>query len=121
MSFSSDTPIQEESNYSCPNFPHNANSCNTSNSNGDMFMNYMDYTNDACMNLFTNGQKVRETPIFFLASSKLFCRDCIYPKSIKQINFIGIKTITFLPISTIFYKIAQCSLLLFCLIEFIFI
>ena len=24
-----------------------------------MFMNYMDYTNDACMNLFTNDQKSR--------------------------------------------------------------
>ena len=54
-----DTPIQEEANYSCPSFPHNANSCNTTNSNGDMFMNYMDYTNDACMNMFTNGQKNR--------------------------------------------------------------
>jgi len=54
-----DTPKQEEANYSCPSFPHNANSCNTSNSNGDMFMNYMDYTNDACMNLFTEGQKTR--------------------------------------------------------------
>ena len=54
-----DTPTQEEENYSCPSFPHNANSCNTSNANGDMFMNYMDYTNDACMNLFTNGQKTR--------------------------------------------------------------
>ena len=31
--------------------------CNTSY--GDMFMNYMDYTNDACMNLFTEGQKAR--------------------------------------------------------------
>ena len=57
----SDTPTQEEENYSCPSFPHNANSCNTSNANGDMFMNYMDYTNDACMNLFTNGQKTRMT------------------------------------------------------------
>ena len=26
---------------------------------GDMFMNYMDYTNDACMNLFTQDQKTR--------------------------------------------------------------
>ena len=33
-----DTPLQEEANYSCPAFPHNANSCGTSNSNGDMFM-----------------------------------------------------------------------------------
>ena len=54
-----DTPLQEEANYSCPAFPHNANSCGTSNSNGDMFMNYMDYTNDGCMNLFTQGQKAR--------------------------------------------------------------
>ncbi|MAW21242.1 MAG: zinc metalloprotease [Flavobacteriales bacterium] len=55
----SDTPKQEQENYSCPGFPKNPNSCNTTNSNGDMFMNYMDYTNDACMNLFTNGQKTR--------------------------------------------------------------
>ncbi len=56
-----DTPTQEEENYSCPAFPHNPNSCGTSNSSGDMFMNYMDYTNDACMNLFTLGQKTRMT------------------------------------------------------------
>ena len=54
-----DTPTQEEENYGCPSFPHNPNSCNTANGNGDMFMNYMDYTNDACMNMFTNGQKNR--------------------------------------------------------------
>ena len=55
----SDTPTQEEENYSCPAFPHNANSCNTTNADGDMFMNYMDYTNDGCMNMFTQGQKTR--------------------------------------------------------------
>lgn len=49
-----DTPTQEQANYGCPTFPHP--SCgNTS----DMFMNYMDYTDDACMNLFTQGQKAR--------------------------------------------------------------
>ena len=52
-----DTPNQEEENYGCPSVPHNANGCGTAN--GDMFMNYMDYTNDACMNLFTEGQKAR--------------------------------------------------------------
>ncbi|MBC8265490.1 MAG: zinc metalloprotease [Flavobacteriales bacterium] len=54
-----DTPTQEEENYGCPAFPHNASSCNTTNTDGDMFMNYMDYTNDACMNMFTQGQKTR--------------------------------------------------------------
>ena len=55
----SDTPKQEDENYSCPSFPESPNSCSTTNPSGDMFMNYMDYTNDACMNLFTNGQKTR--------------------------------------------------------------
>ncbi|MAJ90266.1 MAG: zinc metalloprotease [Flavobacteriales bacterium] len=54
-----DTPKQATDNSGCPGFPVNENSCNTTNTNGDMFMNYMDYTNDACMNLFTNGQKAR--------------------------------------------------------------
>ena len=54
-----DTPKQEMENYSCPAFPLHPNACSTTNANGDMFMNYMDYTNDACMNLFTEGQKTR--------------------------------------------------------------
>ena len=55
----SDTPKQETENYSCPAFPLHPNACSTNNANGDMFMNYMDYTNDACMNLFTTGQRNR--------------------------------------------------------------
>lgn len=47
-----DTPTQKEANNKCPAFPHP--SCNNTS---DMFMNYMDYTYDACMNLFTQGQK----------------------------------------------------------------
>ncbi|MBL6657856.1 MAG: T9SS type A sorting domain-containing protein [Flavobacteriales bacterium] len=49
-----DTPSQETENYGCPSHPSP-----TCDNNGDMFQNYMDYTNDACMNLFTNGQKER--------------------------------------------------------------
>ena len=50
----SDTPIQEEANFGCKTHPHV--SCNNS---GDMFMNFMDYTNDNCMNSFTLGQRNR--------------------------------------------------------------
>lgn len=55
----SDTPVQQDENYGCPVFPHRPNSCNTSNPHGDMFMNYMDYTDDGCMNIFTHGQSAR--------------------------------------------------------------
>ena len=50
----SDTPNQGSENYGCPTFPH-TDACATS-SPGVMFMNYMDYTDDGCMNLFTQGQ-----------------------------------------------------------------
>lgn len=55
----SDTPPAEEDNAGCPTFPHNAfNGCGT-DENGEMFMNYMDYVDDACMVMFTYGQAER--------------------------------------------------------------
>ena len=56
-----DTPNQGGENYGCPTFPHVSCSNGT---NGDMFMNYMDYTDDACMYMFTTGQKARMTALF---------------------------------------------------------
>lgn len=52
----SDTPKQADKNYGCPSFPL-VDACTSGN--GVMFMNYMDYTNDNCMYMFTLGQKVR--------------------------------------------------------------
>lgn len=49
-----DTPNQAEETYGCPAFPK-TDACSPT-APGIMFMNYMDYTNDACMNLFTQGQ-----------------------------------------------------------------
>lgn len=57
--FVNDTPIAEAENYNCPTFPANANNSCGTGANGEMYMNYMDYVDDACMNMFTNGQKVR--------------------------------------------------------------
>ncbi len=45
----SDTPNSDGPYFGCPT---GGFSCNST----DMFMNYMDYTEDYCMNLFTNGQ-----------------------------------------------------------------
>ena len=55
--FVTDTPNQADENYGCPSFPH-VDACSPANP-GVMFMNYMDYTDDGCMNLFTNGQSNR--------------------------------------------------------------
>ncbi len=53
-----DTPPAAASNYGCPTYPKK--SC-TSNGGftSDMFMNYMDYTDDACMYMFSVGQSAR--------------------------------------------------------------
>ncbi len=57
----SDTPTQQTSNFSCPSYPHVTCS---NGPNGDMFMNYMDYVDDQCMNMFSNGQKSRAHALF---------------------------------------------------------
>ncbi len=64
----SDTPTQQTSNFGCPSFPHTTCS---NGANGDMFMNYMDYTDDACMNIFTLGQKARIQALFGTGGSRV--------------------------------------------------
>lgn len=54
-----DTPNQGAENYGCPVFPHV--SCANS---GDMSMNYMDYTDDRCMYMFSSGQSTRMNALF---------------------------------------------------------
>ncbi len=56
-----DTPTQQTSNFGCPAFPRRT--CGNT-TNGDMFMNYMDYTNDLCMNIYTAGQRTRARAVF---------------------------------------------------------
>lgn len=51
--YMSDTPWQMAANFSCQAFPKI--SC-ASEGQGDMFMNYMDYSNDTCAFLFTERQ-----------------------------------------------------------------
>lgn len=53
--FCNDTPIHQTANFGCYTHPK-PNGCGTSD---EMFENYMDYTDDPCMNIFTNDQKDR--------------------------------------------------------------
>jgi len=48
-----DTPNSADAYYGCPNVGES--SCSST----DMHMNYMDYTNDACMYMFSDGQSTR--------------------------------------------------------------
>lgn len=51
-----DTPATFGPYYGCNTFPTNEFACSPT-TNGSLYMNYMDYADDACMAMFTNGQK----------------------------------------------------------------
>jgi hypothetical protein len=55
--FVADTPSSDRPNYGCPGEVSHCRSI-------DMVENYMDYTDDDCMGIFTEGQKVRMRSIF---------------------------------------------------------
>lgn len=57
--FCADTPAANAPNYGCVT---GTDSC-PSNPGVDMIQNYMDYTDDTCMNIFTNDQKTRITTV----------------------------------------------------------
>lgn len=82
-----DTPPQEKSNSGCPNFPRNFNNYCGSDGNGEMYMNFMDYTDDNCTVMFTKGQisKMRESIVNYrlgLLENKI----CEYASSNATLN-----------------------------------
>ena len=63
-----DTPPQQNFNNGCPSFPHKT-SCSI-NGNGDMFMNFMDFTDDACMYMFSKGQATKMRSLFAIGGAR---------------------------------------------------
>ncbi|MDD2675190.1 zinc metalloprotease [Flavobacterium petrolei] len=57
----SDTPTHNDANYGIPAYPHYSTCTGTP---VEMTMNYMDYTDDAGMYMFSNGQKSRMAALF---------------------------------------------------------
>ena len=63
----SDTPTHNTANYGIPAFPHYSTCSGTPI---EMTMNYMDYTDDAGMYMFSEGQKSRMLAIFASGGSR---------------------------------------------------
>ncbi len=63
-----DTPKQKSYNFGCPAFPSVSN-CSP-DANGDMYMNFMDLTDDGCMQMFTAGQKNKMRSLFALGAQR---------------------------------------------------
>jgi len=76
-----DTPLQETPYLGCPDYPQY--SCGSS----DMFMNYMDFTNDRCLALFTRGQiQHMQTTLATLRSGLLDNADACAPPDSGKID-----------------------------------
>lgn len=71
-----DTPNQGTENYTPPAFPHV--SCGNG-PNGDMFMDYMDYTDDVGMFMFTQDQATRANATLSIARSGILASDGLVP------------------------------------------
>jgi PKD repeat protein len=87
-----DTPIHNTSNNGCPSYPHYSTCSGTP---VEMTMNYMDYTYDACMYMFTNGQKARSSALFTTGGSRaalLNSLGCAGVNTAPTANFTSDKT-----------------------------
>jgi hypothetical protein len=63
----SDTPVHKTSNFGVPTYPYVSICLPTHN---EMTMNYMDYTDDRGMYMFTNGQKSRMSALFVAGGAR---------------------------------------------------
>jgi Pregnancy-associated plasma protein-A len=65
--FVSDTPLHDSPNFGVPAVGHRSTCSGTPL---EMYMNYMDYTDDRGMYMFSNGQKARMNAVFAVGGSR---------------------------------------------------
>jgi len=83
-----DTPNQAGSTSGCPAHPRKT--CEVT----AMFQNYLDYTNDACMNIFTVGQVARMTSVLENSTRRKSLLTSVGSQPpVQYANDLGIKTI----------------------------
>lgn len=80
----SDTPAQASETTGCPSFP-DYDACSP-NYPGVMFMNYMDYTDDACMNMFTQEQSDHMNAVLNTIRSSILTSDGCVPVGVNEIE-----------------------------------
>jgi len=83
--FCNDTPLSDASNGGCPTGHVSCGSV-------DMIENYMDYTNDLCMNIFTNDQKMRMRTVLENSPirASLITSDACIPPAVSDASITGI-------------------------------
>ncbi|MBL0102841.1 MAG: T9SS type A sorting domain-containing protein [Bacteroidetes bacterium] len=80
-----DTPNQADMTYGCLNYPAN-DACN-STASGIMFNNYMDYSDDDCLNMFTVNQAARMyTAVNTMYNTLLHSTRCESPNGVNEVN-----------------------------------
>ncbi len=86
-----DTPNQADATYGCLTYPYN-DACSGASANGIQFMNYMDYSDDICLNMFTANQASRMYASINSFYNSLFTSDACLPvidnvNSLSDFNF----------------------------------
>ena len=87
--YCADTPLSDASNFGCPT----TNSCTDPNGDpNDMVENYMDYTDDLCMNIFTNDQKMRMRTVLENSPirASLITSDACIPPAVNDASIINV-------------------------------
>ncbi|HLF46916.1 MAG TPA: M43 family zinc metalloprotease [Chitinophagaceae bacterium] len=73
-----DTPLQADPTYGCP-VGVEPSGCSSPSPPGRMYQNFMDYTDDGCMSMFTNGQNLRADQAIVLFRSGLLSSNGCQP------------------------------------------
>lgn len=81
-----DTPQHHDANYTCQTFPYKV--CSSTTTNGEMYMNYMDYSPDICMSMFSQGQASRMISALTNSRATILTSDAAKPYTNK--NDVGI-------------------------------
>ncbi|TAL45870.1 MAG: hypothetical protein EPN92_06915, partial [Chitinophagaceae bacterium] len=72
-----DTPQQSDETFGCPSGTVASGCTGFPNPPGRMYQNFMDYSNDACLTMFTNGQNIRaDQALFTFRPSLLSSNGC---------------------------------------------